>query len=153
MSVLATYVGGEKVFDRAEPFDESEMIAIAKEHDGMPWGLTVSPILGYDPTPGILLGGADLLRGYLNNRFRGDAFTAATGELRIPIWSFISGAAFTEAGRVFLLEGEDDGPAIGMTSGFGLRFGLPPDGLIKLRFDAGFARDGWGLFFKFGEAF
>lgn len=99
------------------------------------------------------LGGANLLRGHLANRFRGDAFAAGTTELRFPIWSFISGATFADAGRVFVGKENDAGPPIAITSGFGLRFGLPPDGLVKLRFDAGFAKDEWGIFFKFGEAF
>ena len=34
-----------------------------------------------------------------------------------------------------------------------LRFGLPPDRLVRLRFDFGFAPDQWGVFFKFNEAF
>jgi outer membrane protein assembly factor BamA len=101
------------------------------------------------------LGGADLLRGYLANRFRGDAFLAATLELRFPIWSFVSGVAFADAGRVFRYHDESDLTArpLAVAGGGGLRFGLPPDWLIKLRFDLGFSRDQWGLFFKFNEAF
>jgi len=101
------------------------------------------------------LGGADLLRGYLANRFRGDAFVAATLELRFPIWGFVSGVAFADAGRVFRYGDESDlhARALGLAGGGGLRIGLPPDWLIKLRFDVGFSRDQWGLFFKFNEAF
>ena len=39
------------------------------------------------------------------------------------------------------------------TGGAGLRFGLPPDHLVKLRFDVGSSRDQWGIFFAFNDAF
>ncbi len=99
------------------------------------------------------LGGIMLLRGYLGNRFRGHHYAAATGELRFPIWSFVSGAAYGETGMVWLDDQDDPENELAYVGGAGLRFGLPPDFLIKLRFDVGFGRDQWGIFFNFNEAF
>jgi len=99
------------------------------------------------------LGGASRLRGYSINRFRGDHAVDGTAELRFPIWRFVSGAAFADAGRVWV-DGMPEGDRpLSFSGGGGLRFGLPPEGLVKLRLDAGFGRDEWGLFFTFGEAF
>ncbi|AKU90707.1 amidohydrolase family protein [Vulgatibacter incomptus] len=99
------------------------------------------------------LGGQDRLRGYSISRFRGDHVVDGTAELRFPIWRLISGAAFADAGRVWA-KGvpEPDRPLV-ISGGGGLRFGLPPEGLARLRLDAGFGRDEWGIFFTFGEAF
>jgi predicted amidohydrolase YtcJ len=99
------------------------------------------------------LGGSDLLRGYFGNRFRGHHYAAATGELRFPIAWIVSGVVFGETGRVWTSDGVPNGRSVHVSGGGGLRFGLPPDGLIKLRFDCGVAPDQWGIFFKFNEAF
>jgi len=99
------------------------------------------------------LGGVGRLRGYSTNRFRGDHAVDGTAELRFPIWRFVSGAAFADAGRVWVDGMPQSANPIALSGGGGLRFGIPPDGLVKLRLDAGFGRDEWGLFFTFGEAF
>ena len=99
------------------------------------------------------LGGIDVLRGFLGGRFRGHHYGATSAELRFPIWSFISGVAFGEVGAVWLDDIDDDMADIGYVGGMGLRFGLPPDFMIKLRFDVGFSKDQWGIFFAFNEAF
>ena len=99
------------------------------------------------------LGGIDLLRGLLSDRLRGHHFAAGTLELRFPIVSIVSGAVYGESGTGWL-DGAGWAPGdISHVGGGGLRFGLPPDFLIKLRFDAGFSADQWGIFFAFDEAF
>jgi predicted amidohydrolase YtcJ len=101
----------------------------------------------------VSLGGAERLRGYLSNRFRGHHFVAATVELRYPIWRFVSGVAFAETGQVFAAGIPFNPSKTAVSGGAGLRFGLPPDQAIKLRFDGGFSKDQWGIFFQFDEAF
>ena len=98
------------------------------------------------------LGGADLLRGYFGGRFRGEHEVAGSAELRFPIWRAVSGAAFADAGRVWA-RAAPGGRDVAVSGGGGIRIGLPPDRLVKLRFDVAFAPDQWGLFFKFNEAF
>lgn len=97
------------------------------------------------------MGGADMLRGYYTNRFRGDQLVAAAAELRIPLIGPFSAVGFGELGRIWA-NGSDQG-GVGRSAGFGVRYGLPPDRLVRLRLDAGFAPDQWGIFFKFDEAF
>ena len=104
-------------------------------------------------TTNFAIGGDEILRGYYDNRFRGHYYAALGTELRFPIWFFISGVAFAETGMVFLDDVEPQWEDVAVVGGGGLRFGLPPDFLIKLRFDVGFGRDQWGLFFAFDEAF
>ncbi len=98
------------------------------------------------------LGGGDILRGYYSNRFRGRYYAAGSTELRFPLLLALSGAAFVDAGRVWV-EDLDESGGVAWTYGGGLRYGLPPDRLVRLRLDAGFAPDQWGIFFKFGEAY
>jgi predicted amidohydrolase YtcJ len=98
------------------------------------------------------LGGGDLLRGYYSNRFRGQYYAAGSAEVRMPIIGPFSAVAFGDVGRVWIDSVGNTG-ALGRSAGVGLRFGLPPDRLIRLRFDFGFAPDQWGVFFKFNEAF
>ncbi|MBS1979162.1 MAG: amidohydrolase family protein [Bacteroidetes bacterium] len=93
------------------------------------------------------LGGSYVLRGYYNNRFRGDRYYAGQLELRFPLYKRFSGVAFADAGDV-----ADDGfrkPK--WTWGGGLRFALSEH--IKLRLDYGIAKDQRGVFFTFSEAF
>src|SRR5258706_4296122 len=98
------------------------------------------------------LGGGDLLRGYYSTRFRGHHYAAGSAEIRMPILGPFAAVAFGDVGKVWL-DGGDSSGQLGRSGGFGLRFGLPPDRLIRLRFDFGFAPDQWGLFFRFNEAF
>ncbi len=98
------------------------------------------------------LGGIDRLRGYYSFRFRGHHFAAGAAELRFPIWFFISGVVFGEAGRVWVDDLQTRRP-LATTAGVGLRIALPPDFVKKLRFDVGFSPDQWGIFFAFDEAF
>jgi hypothetical protein len=98
------------------------------------------------------LGGSDLLRGYYSNRFRGHHYVAGTVEVRAPIVGPFSAVAFGDVGTMWVDSLGSPG-VLGRSGGLGLRFGLPPDRLVRLRFDFGFAPDQWGVFFKFNEAF
>ncbi len=98
------------------------------------------------------LGGPDALRGYYANRFRGEQLLAGAVELRVPLLGPFGAVGFGELGRIWAKGSADQG-GIGRSAGFGLRYGLPPDRLVRLRLDAGFAPDQWGIFFKFDEAF
>lgn len=91
------------------------------------------------------LGGAEVLRGFSENRFRGDKVYFGQAELRRPLLSgrwreFLSGAVFAEIG-------ETAEYSAGLFQsfrwdyGFGLRFGIPPSYKIKLRVDVGISTD------------
>lgn len=96
------------------------------------------------------LGGTDRLRGYYDNRFRGAHSVLNQTELRFPIYRVFSGVAFLDAGSVS--ETRKFG-VFRFSRGLGLRIGLPPDYIEKVRIDVGFARDQRGVFVDFGETF
>lgn len=95
------------------------------------------------------LGGTDFLRGYLENRFRGKRFYNQQNEIRFPIYKAVSGVGFMEFG-----EATNEAFAHpSMSYGTGIRIGLPPDYISKIRIDFAIGRDQRGVFFDFGQAF
>jgi len=95
------------------------------------------------------LGGSDTLRGYLDNRFRGKRYYLQQTELRIPIWKMVSGAGFLSFGDA--TDGTFQSPR--MSYGAGIRIGLPPDWVSKLRLDVAWGNDEFGVFADYGQAF
>ncbi len=95
------------------------------------------------------LGGANLLRGYLEDRFRGRKYYLQQTELRFPIWRMIGAAAQLGFGDI------TDGSFTDakMAYGIGLRIGLPPDWISKIRIDIAWGRDQMGVFANFGQTF
>ncbi len=95
------------------------------------------------------LGGGNQLRGYYSNRFRGKKYYLTQAEYRFPLMKNINFVLFTDAGDI----ADKDFGSIKTTYGYGFRFGLPPDHLMKLRFDLAFAKDQASLYVIFGEVF
>ncbi len=95
------------------------------------------------------LGGANTLRGYLDNRFRGSKYYLQQTELRFPILRPVSGVAFIGFGDVT----DGDFGDAKVSRGVGLRVGIPPDYVSAIRLDFGFAKDQWGFFANFGQVF
>ena len=84
------------------------------------------------------LGGTDRLRGFYENRFRGTRYYLQQSELRFPIFRALSGASFLEFGEV------TNSPFFKVPSvsyGVGIRLGLPPDYVAKIRLDFAFSKD------------
>lgn len=95
------------------------------------------------------LGGLDLLRGYKDNRFRGEDFFVVQEELRwiLRKWlsvnlSFDLGGIRDEAFNQLKVSGQA-----------GLRLGLPPDWGQKMRVDFGIGMDQRTFQIQFGEIF
>ncbi len=108
----------------------------------------------FSDDPGYLfrygLGGENGLRGFYANRFSGDHYYLLQQEFRFPLWKIISGTVFVEAGDVSY--GALDN--MRTATGVGLRFGLPPDFRMKLRFDFGVDDEGeTAMFVNFGQFF
>ena len=96
------------------------------------------------------LGGDAQLRGYVARRFVGESSMAAQAEVRFPLLGWVSGVAFAETGWIH------DGRHAETPSslGGGLRFGLPPDGEMKVRADLGMSAEGDVQFFvSFNQVF
>lgn len=85
--------------------------------------------------------------GTFDDRFEqpGEIILEANVEYRFPLYSFIKGALFIDAGNVWALEGDDERPGaefeandfyteLAIGTGFGMRFNLP---FLLLRFDLG----------------
>jgi hypothetical protein len=95
------------------------------------------------------LGGAYELRGFFNNRFRGDSLYVLQGEVRQDLFGIFSGAAFAEVGEV--TDSSFNSPEISYGGGF--RMTLPPDHVAKVRLDFAWAKDQKSVYFIFGESF
>lgn len=95
------------------------------------------------------LGGANELPGYFDNRFRGSKYYMQQTEVRIPVWGMLGLALFLGFGDAT----DDSFTNAKMAYGGGLRIGLPPDYVSKIRIDCGFGRDQWGVFANFGVPF
>lgn len=96
------------------------------------------------------LGGNNILRGHLANRFRGKHAVALQEEFRFPVYGLVSGAVFGDLADVSENDNFEHWKA---TYGPGLRIALPPDGVAKMRLDVGFAYDQVGVAFLFGDTF
>ncbi len=93
------------------------------------------------------LGGAERLRGYYTNRFRGNQFYSAQAEFRFPVYHRFSGVCFIDEGDIS--DGKLD--KLLTSYGGGIRFAINDN--VALRFDYGVGKDQNGVFFTFGEAF
>lgn len=93
------------------------------------------------------LGGAEKLRGYYTNRFRGDHFYAIQAEFRFPVYKRFSGVCFIDEGDA----GDSIPDKILWSFGGGVRVSVNDN--VVLRLDYGKGKDQDGLFFTFGEAF
>ncbi len=96
------------------------------------------------------LGGDSYLRGYKTNRFRGAHYYHVNNEIRYPIYKIVSGIVFVDYGDV-ADESLTDFDSLKYSYGTGFRFKLSE--MAKLRFDFGFNKEAFGMFFTFNEAF
>lgn len=97
------------------------------------------------------VGGSDDLRGYRNYRFNDRNAMVLNAEYRWEIFSGLDGALFFDAGKVM-----PKGTHLGFgnlktSAGFGLRGNVRNATFI--RFDVGFSREGFMIWFKFNDAF
>jgi hypothetical protein len=95
------------------------------------------------------LGGLDTLQGYKDNRFRGSDYFNVQEELRLYILKWLSANLATDLGDA----GDGQFRQLKWTSQVGLRLGLPPDWVQKLRFDLGYGFDQQTFQIQFGEIF
>ena len=100
------------------------------------------------------LGGADNLRGYEDDEFRGNKMYAATVEYRYPIAKKIQGVFFVDAGSAW--DGTENIPwyqnddSIHVSTGLGFRITTP---IGPIRLDYGVGDDGGKFHFSFGGKF
>ena len=100
------------------------------------------------------LGGANNLRGYEDDQFKGDKMYAATLEYRLPIAKKVQGVLFTDVGSTWGIDrGQipwyEDDKAIHFAAGVGLRLQTP---IGPVRLDYGYGKKG-KFHFSFGTQF
>lgn len=96
------------------------------------------------------IGGADTLRGYDDDEYKGNKMIAATVEYRFPVVKKVQGVVFTDLGDAW--GGKDDNSSFSLKKsvGVGLRI-TTPIGPIKL--DYGKGTEGGKMHFSFGGQF
>ncbi len=99
------------------------------------------------------LGGASLLRGYYEGRFRDRQLAAVQVEERAHLFWRLGAAAFAEAGQVAPAIGDLGLGRFHTAAGWGLRYTLDRRENLAVRVDFGYGSEGSGLYLNFGEAF
>ena len=95
------------------------------------------------------LGGLDALRGYEDNRFRGKDFSVIQEEIRWYLIKWLSVNVSTDLGDI----GDGSFHQAKITEQAGIRVGLPPDWVQKMRIDLGYGFDQNTFQIQFGEIF
>lgn len=100
------------------------------------------------------LGGANNLRGYEDDQFKGDKMYAATLEYRLPIAKKVQGVLFTDVGSTWGIDRGQipwykDDRSIHFSAGVGLRLQTP---IGPVRLDYGYGKKG-KFHFSFGTQF
>lgn len=112
--------------------------------------LTVGYADGKLPEAGkFAVGGADTLRGYNDDQFKGDKMIAATAEYRFPVAKKVQGVVFTDVGKAW------DGDHYKLNdlkagAGVGLRVATP---IGPIRIDYAIGEQGGKTHFSFGGQF
>jgi hypothetical protein len=96
--------------------------------------------------------GGNVLRGYLQGRYRDKALTAVQAEFRTPVWRRLGAAVFGGVGQVGPRLADFDGGELKSAGRFGLRYAPSKQDKLNLRFDL----DVWQnscAYVTLGEAF
>ena len=95
------------------------------------------------------LGGLDTMRGYKDNRFRGEDFFVFQEELRWFLKNWLSVNGSLDLGDA----GDSAFHQLKVSPQLGLRVGLPPQWVQKMRIDLGYGFDQQTFQIQFGEIF
>lgn len=99
------------------------------------------------------LGGADTLRGFEDDQFRGKKMYNATLEYRVPIFNKVTGVLFTDMGDAWdapHVTWYDDDKSFNISVGAGVRISTP---IGPIRLDYGISKDDNKFHFSFGGQF
>lgn len=99
------------------------------------------------------LGGANVLRGVYEGRFRDRQRAVGQVELRVPLWWRIGTGVFLGAGQVANQWSAFRLSDLHVTGGGGVRILLSETEGVMLRLDMGIHEDGSGVYFALGDAF
>lgn len=99
------------------------------------------------------LGGADTLRGFEDDQFRGKKMYNATLEYRVPIFNKVTGVLFTDMGDAWdapHVTWYEDDKSFNISVGAGVRISTP---IGPIRIDYGVSKDDSKFHFSFGGQF
>ncbi|WP_210464924.1 BamA/TamA family outer membrane protein [Rufibacter roseolus] len=98
------------------------------------------------------LGGVNVMRGFLEGRFRDEDAIVGQVDYRFPIKGRIGGALFGGAGQVSKRIPDFAVDQFHLAGGAGLRYRLNDEGMV-VRGDVAFSKEGMYIYFSFAEAF
>ena len=99
------------------------------------------------------LGGATIMRGYYQGRYRDKNYMAAQAEYRLPIWWRIGAAAFAGLGDVAPSLDAFSVLTLKPSYGLGLRFMVNESEKVNIRFDYAWGKETSGFYLEITEAF
>ncbi len=98
------------------------------------------------------MGGAKLMRGLYEGRYRDRNMMVIQAEYRVPLFWRFFGCGFAGAGEVAPSLRDFDKEHIVYTWGGGLRFKIKQEQSLNIRLDVGFSTNFYGLYITIGEA-
>jgi len=159
-SNFAKYQG---IFQWHIPLTNREVITISQMKERQVLSIKASVGLSDGNLPStelFTLGGANSIRGYVDNEFRGDSYINFTIQYRIPLQSGLYGVVFFDSGSTFNLKDVDSLNDIKLYNGIGI--GIRYETIIipiRLDFGYNFGNDPldpntkWRIHFSFGDVF
>ena len=99
------------------------------------------------------LGGKQIMRGYLEGRFRDKQYMQAQAEYRVNVIGRFGLTAFAGIGNVMPKLNEFDPSSLKFAAGGGFRFNINRKDPANVRIDVGFGKNSTGIYVTFGEAF
>jgi outer membrane protein insertion porin family len=140
--------GGDFNFNKYT-VEDRQYLKVGRDHV-MAFKVALGYADGHMPDSGkFAVGGADTLRGYEDDQFKGDKMLTATAEYRFPIAKKVQGVVFTDIGKAWDGEGYklDDLEA---SAGVGVRVTTP---IGPIRIDYAQGSEGGKTHFSFGGQF
>ncbi|GBG58050.1 outer membrane protein assembly factor BamA [Sporomusaceae bacterium FL31] len=140
--------GGDFNFNKYT-VEDRQYLKVGRDHV-MAFRVMMGYADGHMPDSGkFAVGGADTLRGYNDDQFKGDKMLTATAEYRFPVAKKVQGVVFTDIGKAWDGEGYklDDLEA---SAGVGVRVTTP---IGPIRIDYAQGSNGGKTHFSFGGQF
>ncbi len=99
------------------------------------------------------IGGGNLLRGYIDGRYRDEQAAVIQAEYRFPLFGRFGAVAFAGVGTVTDSWSNWQVDYLRPAAGVGVRFTILPDDKIRARLDYGIGQNSSGIYLTVGEAF
>jgi hypothetical protein len=99
------------------------------------------------------MGGTNRMRGYYEGKYRDKSILDSQVEYRFPLFWLLGGVVFASSGLVSESYETMDFDNLKTTAGLGIRLTVDQKNRTNIRFDAGFGKNTYILFFGFSEAF